>query len=156
MKTRYNENVDIAEQAVYINKLIAGEHKHWIPEKGVENFKFKWSNERDTNGWYTLRWQVDYLYLDREDWWHVTVQRCYNDFDEDYIYWNVYLEKECESRKKWLIGWAQELCHKFKWVRSLKHALYLGEVASELALGLSNYSDFFLTREEYISKDSDI
>lgn len=156
MKTRFIEEVDIKKEATIIDWLIAGEHKHWIPEKGVEDFKFKWSNNWDTNGWYTHNWNVEYLYLDREDWWHVTVQRCYNDFDEDYIYWNVYIEKECESRKKGLIGWAQELCHKFKWVRSLKHALYLGEVASELELWLSNYSDFFLTWDEYISKDSDI
>lgn len=156
MKTRYWEELSIKDNVRVIEELIAGEHKHWIPEKGVENFKFKWSFESDTNSWYISRWNVEYIYLDREDWWHVTVQRCYNGFDEDYIYWNVYIEKECESRKKGLIGWAQELCHKFKWVKSLKHALYLGEVASELELGLSNYSDFFLTRDEYINKDSDI
>ena len=156
MITRYWEDVSILDNVRVIDELIADEHKHWIPEKGVEDFKYKGSNKWDSNSWYTHNWQVDYLYLDREDWWHVTLQRCYNDFDEDYIYWNVYIEKECESRKKWLINWAQELCHKFKWVRSLKHALYLGEVASELELCVSNYSDFFLTREEYISKDSDI
>ena len=156
MKTRYNENVDIAEQAVYINKLIEGEHKNWIPEKWVENFEFLWSHSFDQNWWYTHNNDFEYLYLDRNDWWHVTVQRCYKDFDEDYIYWNVYIEKECESRKKGLINCAQELCHKFKWVRSLKHALYLWEVASELELCVSDYSDFFLTWDEYISKDSDI
>lgn len=142
--------------ASIIEEVIAGEHKNWIPEKGVEDFKFKWSNKRDTYWWYFRDYNLEYIYLDREDWWHITLQRCYTNFDEDYIYWNVYIEKECESRKKWLISWAQELCHKFKWVKSLKHALYLGEVASELELGLSNYSDFFLTRDEYISKDSDI
>ena len=82
MKTRYNENVDIAEQAVYINKLIAGEHKNWIPEKWVENFEFLWSHSFDQNWWYFLHKDFDYIYLDRNDWWKVTIQRCLKDIKE--------------------------------------------------------------------------
>lgn len=148
----YKECVSVIEE------LIAGEHKHWIPEKWVEDFKFKWSNPRDTYWWYFKDYNLDYLYLDREDWSKVTIQRCYKDFDEDFIYWNVYIEKECESRENFL-EWTQALEHKFHWVRSLKHALYLWEVAWDACLGLFQKENYFLTRREYDTKcywDSDI
>ena len=149
MKTRYNENVSIAEQAAYIDKLIAGEHKNWIPEKWVENFEFLWSHSYDENWWYFLHNDFDYIYLDRKDWWKVTLQRCCKDIKEKNIYWNVYLDKSIESPEKSLIPAYQELSHKFRCVRSLKHALYLWEVASENELGIFNPSDFFLNKEEW-------
>lgn len=143
----WNHELSIEENADIINWLLLGEEHNWFPNKWVEDFNFLWSQVRDLNWWYIKNWEVDYLYLDRDDWWHVTLQRCYNSCDEDYRYWNVYIEKDASN--KWFLGETQVLCHKFHWVRSLKHALYLGQIASELTLWLSHPEDFFITRKEW-------
>ena len=151
MTTREDLRNNYKACVAIIDELIADEHKNWIPEEGVEWFKFKWSNERDNYWWYFIDYNLEYIYLDREDWSRVTIQRCYKDFEEDLVYWNVYIERECESLEKFL-NWTQALEHKFKWVRSLKHALYLWEVAWDACLWLFRKEQFFLTREEWDRK----
>lgn len=142
----------IAEDAVRIYNVIAGELRSWIPEKGVEDFNFLWSQLWDTNWWYTLEKNTDYIYLDRDDGYHVTVQRC-KLWRKERIYYMVYAEKDRTDEVWWkkleLVQSTQWVCHKFRWVRSLKHALYLGQYASENFRGLASPENFFLSKEEY-------
>ena len=140
-------DLSIIENAALIDKLIAGEHKLWIPEKGVENFNFKWSQHWDLYWWYLKDKDFNYLYLDRPDWFKVTLQRSLHHLEEWYkVYWNVYVCKEITD--PWCARHNQEVEHKFRWVRSLKHAMKLWEFAWELMLGLSDYSEYFLSDDE--------
>lgn len=132
-----------------IYDIIAEEERSWIPEEGVAHFHFKWSSSRDTDWWY-FKWDNhDYLYLDREWWYHVTVQRAHwwNNSDNKISYWNVYIEKEITDEDS--VRANQSLCHTFRWVRSLRHALYLWEVSNEIALRVAYPANFFLTKEEW-------
>ena len=143
----------IKEDAAVISEIIAGELKSWIPEKGVEDFNFKWSQLWDSDWWFmTEHWGQDYIYLNRPDWFQVTVQRCEIWYKWEYTYWTVYIERNITDRI-WIPGELvhdnQGTCHTFRWVRSLKHALRLGEICWELMTGLANPEDYFLTRDEY-------
>lgn len=142
----------IVQDAMLISKVIAGELRSWIPEEGVEDFNFLWSQLWDLNWWYTLNKDTNYIYLDRDDGYHVTVQKC-KLWRMEKTYYMVYVEKDITDevwRKKMnLVQSTQWVCHKFRWVRSLKHALYLGQLASENFLGLAYPEQFFLTRDEY-------
>lgn len=137
----------IKEDALLISSVIAGELESWIPEKDVERFNFEWSQLWDTNGWFTKDWNLDYFYLKRDDWFYVTVQRCHLWYRDEFTYWTVYIEKS-QSDLWWRLD-TQTTCHTFSWVKSLKHALYLWEVCSELFLGLANFENYFLSEEEY-------
>lgn len=153
MKDRRERSV--VDNAMLIESIIAGELRSWIPEKGVEDFNFRWSQLWDIEWWYFRGDDRNYLYLDREWWYHVTVQKCY--FNQQSVewpyYWNVYIEKEVTDKSlnipEELVRHNQWVCHTFRWVRSLKHALYLWEVASENIMGFAYPEEYFLTRDEY-------
>lgn len=140
----------IADNAAIIRALIEEEDRNWIPSKGVEWFNFLGSQLRDLNGRFVAEDTNDYLYLNRDDWFNVTVQKCHN--FKDLTYYFVYVEKDVDDKGIWipqdLVPWTQCICHTFRWVRSLRHALKLWELWSELALWLAHPEDCFLTREE--------
>ena len=138
----------IADNAKLIQARIEEEDRSWIPSKGVEDFHFKWSQNRDLN-WRFIADNDNYIYLNRDDWFDVTVQRCKY---KDLIYYMVYVEYEKTDASYWfpqgLVTWTQETRHTFRWVRSLRHAMKLGEFWWELMLWLANPEDYFLTQEE--------
>ena len=139
----------IDEDATIISQLIGEEQESWIPGKGVESFNFLGSQLWDTDWWITDNAWSDYFYLNRDEHTLVTVQRCRLESVDKRrkTYWNVYIERDITDWKS--VNNNQTLCHTFRWVRSLKHALYLGEVAWELNLQVASPEDFYLTREEY-------
>lgn len=140
----------IVDNAKLIQAMIDEEDRSWIPSKGVEDFSFKWSQIRDLNWRFVAEDDDRYIYLNRDDWFDVTIQRCKH---LDLTYYFVYIERECTDSSYWipwgLVTWTQETRHTFRWVRSLKHALKLGEICWELMTGLANPEDYFLTRAEY-------
>lgn len=137
----------IVEDAKLIQSIIAEEQKSWIPGEGVEEFNFLGSQLRDLNWRYTMEEEPWYFHLNREDWFHITVQKGFK------WYWNVYVEKirtdSLWHRKDELVHWNQSVTHTFHWVRSLKHALYIGQYASENFRGFASPEQFFLTKGEY-------
>lgn len=139
----------IADNAKLIEAIIEGEDRSWIPSKGVEDFNFKWNQIRDLNWRFVDEDNDKYMYLNRDDWFDVTVQKCKH---KDLTYYFVYIENEKTDASYWipegLVTWTQSTCHMFRWVRSLRHALKLGEICWELMTGLANPEDYFLTQEE--------
>ena len=131
-------------EAIY--RIIYEEQKSWIPGEGLGHFTPRGSSSWDTDWWYFRNDDHDYLYLEREWWYHVTVQRC-DVKGTEHHYWNVYIEKDITDGDS--VRANQTVSHTFRWVRSLKHALYLWEIAQELNLQVAHYEDFFLTKEEY-------
>ena len=147
---RHEMKWSIADNAKLIEAMIEGEDRSWIPSKGAEDFNFKWSQIRDLNWWFVAEDDDRYIYLNREDWFNVTVQRCKY---KDLTYYFVYIENEKTDSSYWfpwgLVTWTQETCHQFRWVRSLRHAMKLWEYWWELMLWLANPEDYFLTQEEW-------
>ena len=147
---KHTTDWSIHDNAKLIQAMIEEEIRNWIPSKSVEDFNFKWSQLRDLN-WRFISsdGNKDYIYLNRDDWYDVTVQRCRK---WELIYYFVYVEKELTDASIWipqgLVTWTQSTCHTFRWVRSLKHAMKLWEIASENFMGLACPEDYFLTREE--------
>jgi len=139
----------IADNAKLIQAMIEEEDRNWIPSKGVEDFNFKWSQIWDSNWRFVAEDDYRYIYLNRDDWYDVTIQKCQH---RDLTYYFVYVESERTDSSYWfpwgLVTWTQGVCHTFRWVRSLRHAMKLGELWSELFLGLANPEDYFLTQEE--------
>lgn len=139
----------IADNAKLIEAMIEEEDRSWIPSKGAEDFNFKWSQIRDLNWWFVAENDDRYIYLNREDWFNVTIQRGKY---KDLTYYFVYIENEKTDSSYWfpwgLLTWTQETCHQFRWVRSLRHAMKLWEYWGELMLWLANPEDYFLTQEE--------
>lgn len=139
----------LADNAARVKVLIEEEDRNWIPSGSVENFIPLGQQSRETNWWFVAEDTDKYIYLNRADWYDVTVQRCQHG---KLIYYFVYVEKE-RTDEIWndpreLVWWNQSVCHTFRWVRSLRHAMKLGEYGSEMFLGLANYDDYFLTKEE--------
>jgi hypothetical protein len=139
----------IVDNVKLIQAMIDEEDRNWIPSKGVEDFHFEWSQLRDLNWRFVAEDTNDYLYLNRDDWFEVTIQRWHF---KDLTYYFVYVEKEVDDKGIWipqeLVSWTQSICHTFRWVRSLRHALKLWELWSELALGIFHPEDYFLTKDE--------
>ena len=139
----------IADNAKLIQAMIEEEDRNWIPSKGAEDFSFKWSQLWDLNWRFVAEDDDRYIYLNREDWVDVTIQRCKY---KDLTYYFVYVENEKTDASYWfpwgLVTWTQGTCHTFRWVRSLRHAMKLGEFWWELMLWLANPEDYFLTQEE--------
>ena len=152
-RMKHERTGSIHDNAKLIQAVIDEEDRNWIPSKGVETFNFRGSQLRDLDWWYTDNWWTDYLYLSRPDWFEVTVQRCHLWFKNEYTYWTVYIERNVTDRTYWipwnLVRDNQWTCHTFRWVRSLRHALKLWELWTELLLGLANPEEYFLTEEEY-------
>lgn len=142
-----NRTKSIVEDAALISSVIGEEQKSWIPGKGVETFNFLGSQIRDLNWRFTKEWVKGYFYLKRDDWYEVTVQKWW------WNYWNVYVEKartdEIWRSSEKIVNNNQTVCHKFNWVRSLKHALFIGQYASENFWGFASPENFFLIEEEY-------
>ena len=139
----------IADNAKLIQARIDEEIRNWIPSGSVEDFNFKWSQIRELNWRFVAEDTDKYIYLNRDDWYDVTVQKCqYGKL----TYYFVYVEKdrtdEIRNDPRKLVEWNQSVCHTFRWVRSLRHAMKLGEYGSEMFLGLANYDDYFLTKDE--------
>lgn len=139
----------IVDNAKLIQAMIDGEDRNWIPSKGVEWFNFKWSQLWDLNWRFVAENDNRYIYLNREDWFDVTIQKCqYNNL----TYYFVYVENEKTDASYWfpwgLVTWTQSTCHTFRWVRSLRHAMKLWEYWAELILWLANPEDYFLTQDE--------
>ena len=147
---RHEMKGSIADNAKLIQALIDEEDRNWIPSGSVEDFNFRWSQLRDLNGRFVSPdWNDKYLYFNRDDWYEVTVQKCqYGKL----TYYFVYVEKdrtdEIRNDPRELVKDNQWICHTFRRVRSLRHAMKLGEFGSEMFLGLANYDDYFLTRDE--------
>lgn len=146
-------NGSIVDNAEYIASVIAEEDRNWIPSKGVEDFNFKWSQIRDLNWWFTSEERDWYYYLNRDDWYEVTVQTCELWYKKKRYYF-VYVEKQVTDKnlnnpQESLVQDTQGLCHMFRWVRSLRHAMKLGEFWWILELQVSNPEEYYLTREEY-------
>ena len=139
----------IVDNAKLIQAIIEEEDRSWIPSKGVEDFNFKWSQIWDLNWRFIDKKNDDYIYLNRDDWFEVTIQRCRI---KELIYYFIYVEKELTDSSYWipwgLVSWTQETCHKFRWVRSLRHAMKLWELWSELMMWIANSEEYFLTQEE--------
>lgn len=147
---RHEMKGSIADNAKLIQALIDEEDRNWIPSKGVEDFHFKWSQLRDLNGRFiSPDWNDKYLYLNRDDWFEVTIQSCKY---KELTYYFVYVENEKTDYSYWipqeLLEWNQSTCHQFRRVRSLRHAMKLGEYWWELMIWLANPEDYFLTKEE--------
>ena len=139
----------LADNAAKIKAIIEGEERSWIPSGSVENYIPLGQQPRETNWWFVAEDTDKYIYLNRDDWYDVTVQKCqYGKL----TYYFVYVEKErtdeIRNDPRELVWWNQSVCHTFRWVRSLKHAMKLGEYGSEMFLGLANYDDYFLTKDE--------
>lgn len=139
----------IVDNAKLIQAMIDREERSWIPSKGVEWFNFKWSQLRDLNWRFVAEDTDKYIYLNRDDWFDVTIQKCqYGKL----TYYFVYVEREITDETYWipekLLSNNQSTCHTFRWVRSLKHAMKLWEYWAELMLWLANPEDYFLTQEE--------
>lgn len=147
---KYTMEGSISDNAKLIQAIIDEEDRNWIPSKGVEDFNFKWSQLRDLNGRFlSPDWNDKYLYLNRDDWFMVTIQRCqYGKL----TYYFVYVENEKTDSVYWipqeLVPWNQATCHQFRWVRSLRHAMKLWEFGWELMIWLANPEDYFITKEE--------
>lgn len=139
----------IVDNAKLIQAMIEEEDRNWIPSKGAEWFNFKWSQLRDLNWRFVAEDDDRYIYLNREDWFDVTIQRCKH---RDLTYYFVYVEREKTDASYWfpqgLVTWTQSTCHTFRRVRSLRHAIKLGEYWAELMLWLANPEEYFLTQEE--------
>ena len=140
IRMRHEMKGSIVDNAKLIQAVIEGEDRSWIPSKGVEDFNWRFIAEDDDR----------YFYLNREDWYDVTIQKCKQ---KDLTYYFVYVEKERTDSnwwipEGWLVSWTQSICHTFRWVRSLRHAMKLWELWSELMMWLANPEDYFLTSEE--------
>ena len=139
----------LADNAAKIKALIDEEDRNWIPSKGVENYLPLGQQPWETNWWFVAEDTDKYIYLNREDWFDVTIQRCKY---KDLTYYFVYIENEKTDASYWfpwgLVTWTQSTCHTFRWVRSLRHAMKLGEYSGELMLWLANPEDYFLTQDE--------
>ena len=147
---KHERKGSIVDNAEHILGIIEGEDRSWIPSKGVEDFNFKWSQLWDLNWWFiSENWDDRYIYLSRDDWYEVTVQRC--ELGKKKLrYYMVYVEKDLTDWIPWeLVTDTQWTCHKFRWVRSLRHAMKLWELASENFMWLASPEDYFLTKEEY-------
>lgn len=140
----------IVDNAKLIQAMIDEEDRNWIPSKGVEDFNFKWSQVWDLNGRFVDENDDRYIYLNRDDWFDVTIQRCRQG---DLTYYFVYIEIERTDSSYWipegLVTGTQSICHTFRWVRSLRHAMKLWEYWAELMRWLANPENYFLTQDEW-------
>lgn len=140
----------LADNAAKIKAIIEGEERSWIPSKGVENYVPLGQQPWETNWWFVAEDTDKYIYLNRDDWYDVTIQRCKY---KDLTYYMVYVEHEKTDSSYWfpqgLVTWTQSTCHTFRWVRSLRHAMKLGEYWWELMLWLANPEEYFLTQDEW-------
>lgn len=124
----------------YMCNIIAEEDRIWIPSEALARRKIaKWYVRSNYSG-------HDYFDLDRDDWFHATIQK--NEEENWMSSYSVYVKKEYWP--EWF-KWSMKTENVFHNVRSLRAACYIAEVAKANELWMSPLENRFYTEDEYYS-----
>lgn len=118
--------------------IIAEEDKIWIPAESLRRRKIDKNYELNYFSW------KKYFKLEREDWFHATIQECIEPNGK--VTYSVYVGKSYWPEWHKYMMRTENIFH---FVRSLRAACYIAEVAKENELWLSPLGNRFLTQEEY-------